>query len=148
MAPTSAILQKFYVYDPGLHAGDELGRLRIVEDDKGKHVMAPPLTMQYWLDQGMAGRVPLSELSEPSKKFLAQITRGRSESDDAPKRLPKYDKRIQSGTPGDALQTPLSTKRRQEMIKSRKDAEKGKRPAKKPEHKAEPPKTPTPPAHT
>lgn len=152
MAPTSAALRKFYVYDPGLREGDELGRLRVIEDDKGIHVMAPDMTMQYWLDQGMVGLVPLDEVSESGKKFLAQITRGRSVSDDEPKKLPKYDRQIQSGAPGMALKVPLSTQRRNEMLKSRKKADKdskgSKKPAhapKKPEPKQEPKKDETPP---
>jgi|SRR6188768_1678162 len=139
MAPTTAVLQKFYIYDPGLHAGDELGRLRVVEDDKGKHVMAPPMAMQYWIDQGIVGRLPLNEVSEAGKKFIAQVTRGRSESDDEPKRVPKYDKQIQSGAPGSALKVPLSTQRRNAMLKAKKKNGNGKKTAKKPE----PPK-PTP----
>jgi len=135
MAPTSAVLRKFYVYDPGLHAGDELGRLRVVEDDKGLHVMAPFLTMQYWLDQGLVGLVPFAEVSDAGKKFIAQVTRGRSESDEDPKKLPKYDRQIQSGAPGMALKVPLSTQRRNEMLRARKKADKnGKKAApKKPE---------------
>jgi hypothetical protein len=147
MAPTTAVLRKFYIYDPGIHAGDELGRLRVVEDDKGLHVMAPPMTMQYWIDQGVAGLLPISEVSEAKKKLIAQTTRGRSESDDTPKRLPKYDKQIQSGAPGMALKVPLSTQRRQQMIKARKKGKNGngkKAAAKKPE----PPKSPTPPPTT
>ena len=139
MAPTSAALRKFYVYDPGLHAGDELGRLRVIEDDKGPHVMAPDMTMQYWLDQGVVGLVPFDEVSETGKKFIAQVTRGRSESDEDPKKLPKYDRQIQSGAPGMALKVPLSTQRRNAMLKARKKGEKndkGKKPAaKKPEPK-------------
>jgi hypothetical protein len=139
MAPTSASLRKFYVYDPGIHAGDELGRLRVIEDDKGLHVMAPHMTMQYWIDQGMVGLVPFDEVSETGKKFIAQVTRGRSESDEDPKKLPKYDRQIQSGAPGMALKVPLSTQRRNAMLKARKKSEKndkGKKPAtKKPEPK-------------
>lgn len=140
MAPTSASLRKFYVYDPGLHAGDELGRLRVLEDDKGIHVMAPPVTMQYWIDQGMVGLQPLDELNESSKKFLGQITRGRSIDNDAtPTKLPKYDRQIQSGSPGSALKQPLSQERRKAMAKSKKKESKdSKKPAsKKPEPKKE-----------
>ena len=144
MAPTSAVLRKFYVYDPGLHAGDELGRLRVVEDDKGLHVMAPQMTMQYWIDQGIAGLLPLNEVSDAGKKFIAQVTRGRSESDEDPKKLPKYDRQIQSGAPGMGLKVPLSTQRRNAMLKARKKDEKSNKKAapKKPEpKKPEPPKT-------
>lgn len=142
MAPTSAALRKFYVYDPGIHAGDELGRLRVVEDDKGLHVMAPHMTMQYWIDQGMVGLVPFDEVSETGKKFIAQVTRGRSESDDEPKKLPKYDRQIQSGAPGMALKVPLSTQRRNAMLKSRKKNEKDNKKSKKPESKKPEPKKP------
>lgn len=140
MAPTTAALRKFYVYDPGLHVGDELGRLRVLEDDKGIHVMAPPVTMQYWIDQGMVGLLPLDELSESSKKFLAQITRGRSlDNDEQPKKLPKYDRQIQSGSPGSALKQPLSQERRKAMAKSKKKEGKDKdsKKPKKEEKKAE-----------
>ena len=146
MAPTTAALRKFYVYDPGLHVGDELGRLRVLEDDKGIHVMAPPVTMQYWVDQGMVGLLPLDELDESSKKFLAQITRGRSlDNDEQPKKLPKYDRQIQSGSPGSALKQPLSQERRKAMAKSKKkEGKEGKdsKKAKKPEPKTEEVKTP------
>ena len=139
MAPTTAVLRKFYIYDPGLHAGDELGRLRVVEDDKGVFVMAPPMTMQYWIDQGIAGPLPFAEVSDAGKRLIAQVTRGRSESDDEPKRLPRYDRQIQSGAPGMALKVPLSTQRRNQMLKQKKAAKKngnGKKPApKKPEEK-------------
>lgn len=142
----AAILQKYYVYDPGLHVGDELGRLRVLEDDKGKHIMAVPEQIQYWMDQGLAGVKPLGELSDSAKKFLDQITRGRSIDNEQPQKLPKYDKQIQSGTPGTALKQPLSTERRNKMIREK---EKSKKTAASNHKKAEatrkePPKAPTP----
>jgi hypothetical protein len=100
------ILQKFYVYDPNVP--DELGGLRVLsdKDDKGndkegtKHVLAISQQVQYWIDQGLVGDKPVGEISEAHKKLLAQITRGRSEDNDtAPKRVPKYDKVTQSGSP-------------------------------------------------
>lgn len=103
----ATILQKYFIYDPGVHAGDELGRLRVLKDEKddnGVYVLATPQMAQWWIDQGLAGKDPLSKLSGAAKSILAQITRGRSENpDDSPKRLPKYDKRVQSGAPGFAL---------------------------------------------
>jgi hypothetical protein len=118
---TSAILSKFYVYDPGLKAGDELGRLRLFEDEKGLHVMSTPMQIQYWVDQGMAGLKPLGEMSEEGKKFLAQLTRGRSEDNDTPPpKLPKYDKMTQSGAPVSAMRQTMSNQRRAQMAKDKK----------------------------
>jgi hypothetical protein len=102
MATRHMVLQKYYVYDPNVHAGDELGGLRILEDqdkDGALHVLASPLMIQYWIDQGLLGLATLDDLSDGQKKLLAQITRGRSESDDEPKRVPKYSKQMQSGAP-------------------------------------------------
>ena len=93
------ILQKFYVYDPNVAEGDEFGALRVMGGDDGIHVLAQPTNIQYWIDQGLAGRAPLSQASEAGKKLLAQITRGRSESDDEPKRVPRYSRATQSGAP-------------------------------------------------
>ena len=93
------ILQKFYIYDPNVSEGDELGGLRVMGGDDGIHVLAMTGMVQYWVDQGLAGRAPLSEVSEGGKKLLAQITRGRSESDDEPKRVPRYSRATQSGAP-------------------------------------------------
>jgi hypothetical protein len=141
------ITQKFYVYDPGVNAGDELGGLRVREDDKddkGKYVLASPLQIQWWIDQGLLGDKPFGEVSASQKKLVAQVTRGRSESDEEPKRVPKYSKLAQSGTPGFALsQHRAPSARAKQRAKDAKAA--GKKPdAKKP---AEPPKRPqTPPA--
>ena len=93
------ILQKFYVYDPNVNEGDELGALRVMGGDDGIHVLAQPSNAQYWIDQGLVGREPLGKLGEGAKKLLAQITRGRSESDDEPKRVPRYARATQSGAP-------------------------------------------------
>ena len=49
------------------------------DDDKGNYVLAPYLTMQYWIDSGLVGEKPVGELSGEAKALLAQITRGRSE---------------------------------------------------------------------
>ena len=100
------ILQKFYVYDPNVP--DLLGGLRVLQDtdDKGnvkdgtKHVLAVTQQVQWWIDQGLLGEKPVGEISESHKKLLAQITRGRSEDNDAvPPRVARLDKRIQSGAP-------------------------------------------------
>lgn len=106
MIKTPRIVQKFYVYDPNVR--DELGGLRVhsEKDDKGhvkdgtRHVLAVTQQVQYWLDQGMLGEKPLSEISGSVKKLLAQVTRGRSVDNDAdPKRVAKYDRKAQSGSP-------------------------------------------------
>ena len=118
MAKQNVILQKFYVYDPALHVGDELGGLRVMGDDKGenKHVLAVQQQVQWWMDQGLLGREELSKLGDNSKKLLAQITRGRSENVDddeyVPKRLPKYSKQAQSGAPAHALTSSPSASSR------------------------------------
>jgi hypothetical protein len=100
------ILQKFYIYDPNVP--EELGGLQVLEDkdDKGnakegtKHVLAVIQQVQWWVDQGLLGEKPVGEISGAHKKLLAQITRGRSEdNDEAPKRVPRYDKVTQSGSP-------------------------------------------------
>ena len=96
------LLQKFYVYDPGVSPGDEFGGLRVIEDEKADnalHVLAARPMIQYWIDQGLCGSEPLSKVSGAGKKFLAQITRGRTETDDDPKRIPRYSKATQSGAP-------------------------------------------------
>ena len=93
------ILQKFYVYDPNVNEGDEFGGLRVMGSDDGIHVLTQPTSAQYWLDQGLIGRAPLSQLEGGAKALLAQLTRGRSESDDEPKRVPKYSRATQSGAP-------------------------------------------------
>jgi hypothetical protein len=143
---TSAILSKFYVYDPGIKAGDELGRLRVFEDDKGLHVMSTPMQIQYWVDQGLAGLKPLGELSDVGKKFLAQITRGRSEDNDAtPPKLPTYDKMTQSGTPISAMRQTMSNQRRLQMSKEKKGRGAKKVEGKKTEEKKAAETKPSPP---
>jgi hypothetical protein len=95
------VLTKFYVYDPAVNVGDELGRLRVREDEdneNGKYILASPMQVQYWIDQGLLGTDPISKLGEASKALLKQITRGRSE-DEEPGRLPRYSKQMQSGEP-------------------------------------------------
>ena len=93
------ILQKLYVYDPSINEGDELGGLRVMGGDDGIHVLTQATGAQYWIDQGLAGREPLAKLSGGAKTLLAQITRGRSESDEEPTRVPKYSRATQSGAP-------------------------------------------------
>jgi hypothetical protein len=106
MVQTPRILHKFYIYDPNV--SDTLGGLTVKQDrdDKGnpkegtKHVLAVAQQVQYWIDQGLMGDKPVGEIGEAAKKMLAQVTRGRSEDNDAdPKRIPRYDRRIQSGAP-------------------------------------------------
>lgn len=106
MVRSPRILQKFYIYDPNV--GDELGGLRVMDekDQKGnvregrRHVMAVMQQVQYWIDQGLVGDKPVGEISDKHRKLLEQITRGRSKNNDEdPKRLPRYDRRIQSGAP-------------------------------------------------
>ena len=133
------ILQKFYVYDPNVP--DLLGGLRVLtdKDDKGgekegtRHVMAVTQQVQYWIDQGLIGTKPVGEIGDKAKKFLAQITRGRSEDNDTePARVPRYDRRTMSGSPGYALSAPRRAKK--------KTAKKDKAPAAKSQ-----PKTPAAP---
>ena len=113
------ILQKFYVYDPNVP--DLLGGLRVLSDrdDKGgekegtKHVLAVLQQVQYWVDQGLLGSKPVGEISDKQKKMLAQITRGRSEDNDTePTRVPRYDRRTMSGSPGYAMTAPRRTKKK------------------------------------
>jgi hypothetical protein len=113
------VLQKYFVYDPGVHAGDELGGMRVHDSDEGLHVLASPMQMQYWIDQGLLGTSTLDKLSDGHKKLLGQITRGRSESDDDPKRVPKYSKRTQSGSPSFAA-TPASVRMKERNKAARK----------------------------
>ena len=74
-------LQKYFIYDPGVRLGDELGRLRvrIEKEEDGVFFLATPQQAQCWIDQGLAGKEPLSKLSGAAKSLLKQITRGRSE---------------------------------------------------------------------
>lgn len=100
--------QPFYVLDPSV--GNDFGGYRVREDEKkGRHVLAPKVAMQYWIDQGLVSEKPLSELSDAHKKLLSQLTRGRSEDKD-PGRIPRYDRLMQSGSPEFALSTPRRRK--------------------------------------
>ena len=146
MAPNrQVILQKFYIYDPGVHVGDEFGGLRVMQDEKkngdkspgdGLYILAMPQMVQWWFDQGLVGREPLSKLSGPGKKMLAQITRGRSENpDDDPKRVPRYSKQAQSGSPVFALSSPAverSKKRRKDRLAEKQGKSDKNQPPKKP----------------
>lgn len=137
------ILQKYYIYDP--NTSDTLGGLRVLDetDDKGnvkegtRHVLAIPLQVQYWIDQGLLGDKPVGEISASHKKLLAQVTRGRSEDNDkTPPRIPKYDRQAQSGALTFAGQP--SAVRRKKRQKGREKAKENK-PPKKPEPKPVPP---------
>jgi len=103
---TPRIMQKFYVYDPNVP--DTFGGLRVYSDKEkdGKekegtrHILAVTQQVQYWIDQGIIGEKPVGDISGAHKKLLAQITRGRSEDNDAdPGRIPKYNRRMQKGSP-------------------------------------------------
>jgi len=139
----SVILQKYYVLDPGVSPGDELGGLRVLEDkdnDNATHILATPMQVQWWIDQGLLSKEPASKLSASGKKLLAQITRGRSEEPyEKPKRVAKYNKATQSGSPQFAG-TPASAR----LKKRAKDAKK----AIKEKGKDKPPKQPQPKAAT
>lgn len=134
----TAFLRKYYIYDPGVTAGDELGgqMVRVDADEKGVYVLAAPIQMQYWIDQGLAGTEPASSLKDEAKEVLKQFTRGRSEDPfELPTRVPKYSRSVQSGAPIFAGQ-PASVrmkKRQKERQKDRTD-----KPPKKPEPKTEP----------
>jgi hypothetical protein len=147
MVRTPRILQKFYIYDPNV--SDTFGGLRVLQDkdDKGNpkdntnHVLAVTQQVQYWIDQGVLGDKPVGEISENQKKMLAQITRGRSEDNDkSPGRIPRYDKRIQSGAPGFAGQPAYSTITRNARRQKKKDERKQEA---KPTPKTEPKVTPS-----
>jgi hypothetical protein len=98
MANEQMALQEYYVYDPSV--SDELGGLQVRKREKDKFVLATPTMMKYWVDQGLAGLIPLDKLSEEGKQMLAQVTRGRSENPDKrPIRVPRYNKAAQSGSP-------------------------------------------------
>lgn len=137
------ILQKFYVYDPNV--ADTFGGLRVLQDkdDKGNpkdntnHVLAVHQQVQYWIDQGIVGEKPVGEISEAHKKLLSQVTRGRSDDNfKRPGRIPKYDKRVQSGSPAHAAKAPYVSARRQKKKDDRlKEA--------KPTPKTEPKVTPS-----
>jgi len=123
----TASLQPYYIYDPNV--SDELGGLKVKDGDDGKYVLAVPNMVQYWIDQGLLGEHPQSKLSDNAKKFLDQITRGRSKDNDArPKRVPRYSRRAQSGAPQFAGSVSPISKR---IAKRRKQREKDK--DKKPE---------------
>jgi hypothetical protein len=140
------ILQKFYVYDPNV--SDTFGGLRVLQDkdDKGNpkddtnHVLAVTQQVQYWIDQGLIGDKPVGEISGAHKKLLAQITRGRSEDNDKnPGRIPRYDRRIQSGAPGFAGQPAYATiARNQRKQKKKEDRLKEAKPTPKTEPKVTP----------
>jgi hypothetical protein len=130
MIRTPRILQKFYIYDP--NASDTLGGLRVMEDKndkgepdgKGKYVLAVLQQVQYWIDQGLMGEKPVGEIGEGAKKLLAQVTRGRSEDNDVElPRLPRYDRRTQSGATAFAG-TPASVQRKKRQNERQKDRQK------------------------
>ena len=128
------ILQKYYVYDPGVTAGDELGGalVRIDEDEKGNYILAAPLTVQWWIDQGLLGAEPVASLSGEGKAALAQFTRGRSEDPfETPTRVPRYSRAVQSGAPSYAQKSAVSLRLKRNAKKARQDG-KG-RSGKKPE---------------
>jgi hypothetical protein len=129
--------RKFYIYDPAVHAGDELGGMTAKQDDDGVHIIASPLQVQYWIDQGLLGDQPKDKLSDSSKALLKQITRGRSDSDDDPVRVPKYSRPMQSGAP--AYAGTLAERRR----KAQKKADAAKKNGKTQQAK-KPPAPPTP----
>jgi len=152
------ILHKFYIYDPGVT--DTLGGLTVMhdKDDKGnvkedtKHVLAVQQQVQYWIDQGLMGDKPVGQIGDKNKKLLAQITRGRSEDNDAePKRVPRYSKSTQSGAPVFAGQPASSArfKARQAALRGRK-AKAAKKEKEQPAAKTHaapttpPPRTPSP----
>lgn len=119
---TPRILNKYYIYDPNVR--DELGGLRVMQekDNDGNvtegrdHVLAVQQQVQWWIDQGLLGEKPAGELSDKAKKLLAQITRGRSENnDEEPKRLPRYDRSVQSGHPVFAAQASSSARFKQKQ---------------------------------
>jgi hypothetical protein len=135
--------RKFYIYDPAVHAGDELGGMTAKQDDDGVHIIASPLQVQYWIDQGLLGEEPKDKLSDNSKALLKQITRGRSDSDDDPVRVPKYSRPMQSGAP--AYAGTLAERRRKAQKKDQAAKKNGNKtqPAKKPP--MTPSAAPTPP---
>jgi hypothetical protein len=142
MVRTPRILQKFYVYDPNI--SDTFGGLRVLQDkdDKGNvkddsnHVLAVVQQVQYWIDQGLIGEKPVGEISAAHKKLLAQLTRGRSEDNDAPlPRIPRYDRKVQSGHPALAGQ-PGYVQRKNRRKQRQQDRKKEGKPPKKPEPKA------------
>src|SRR4029077_20862389 len=78
--------------------GDTLGGLQVLDGDKGLHVLAATPMVQYWIDQGLLGEKPLTELSGSGKALLDQITRGRSKDNEkTPPRVPRYSKAAQRG---------------------------------------------------
>jgi len=126
------ILQKFYVYDPGVNEGDELGGLRVISDDGGAHVLATLPMVQYWIDQGLLGSESLDKLGDKSKKLLAQITRGRSEDNDTrPTRVPRYNKATQSGERAFAATPASSAARQRAKAQAAKNKKNGDKVAKK-----------------
>ena len=142
MVRVPRILQKFYIYDPNV--SDTLGGLRVMEekDDKGnvkegrRHVLAVSQQIQYWIDQGLMGDKPVNEISPQHKKLLEQVTRGRSkDNDEDPKRVPKYDRVTQSGSPSLAGRASrrVSNKKKKDKVAWRKS-----------ENKAVPPQSPPP----
>jgi hypothetical protein len=135
----SAILQKFYVYDPGVRAGEEIGGLRVhAEKDGALYVLTVPAAAKWWIDQGLAGAEPLTALSEASRQLVAQVTRGRSENpDDDPPRVPRYSRAMQSGAPAYAASLASPGKRRQQGAKkSKRDKDPSREQAKQVQGKA------------
>jgi hypothetical protein len=133
-------LQPFYIYDPNV--GSELGGLKVLADDKGdnKYVLATLPMIQYWIDQGLVGMKKAGEISDAHKQLLKQITRGRSEDKEArPRRVPKYNRSIQAGTPGVASMSSSPVHASRKRQKERQKERNKNKPAKKPEPKTTPP---------
>jgi len=139
---TKLVLRPFYIYDPNV--SDSLGGLAVKEDDKGnKFVLATDQMVNYWKDQGLLGDKKVGEISGAQKKFLKQITRGRSEDNDAtPARLPRYTK-AQSGAPGYAGQ-PSPVKRKKLALERDKKKKGEAKPAVDPKFQQDPKQTITP----
>jgi len=142
MVRTPRILQKFYIYDPNVP--DILGGMRVHEetDDKGnvkentKHVLAVTQQVQYWIDQGLVGEKPVGQISAAHKKLLSQVTRGRSDDNESMlPRIPKYDRKIQSGHPGMAGHPAMTSRKKRRKVRA-KDSKKDDKTPKKPEPKA------------
>lgn len=131
--------RKYYIYDPAVHPGDDFGGMAAKKDDDGVHIIASPLQVQWWIDQGLLGESPKDKLPDSSKALLKQITRGRSESDEDPQRVPKYSRPMQSGAP--AYAGTLAERRRKAQKKDQATKKKDKAQA-KPAAAAKPPTPP------
>ena len=97
LAKAAVILQKFYVYDPGVHAGDELGGAARSRTTTTRRATARPrgAADDAVLDRsGLARREPLDDLSDARQEAAGAVhARAQRRAVRRPTRVPTYARR-------------------------------------------------------